>query len=361
MVTTVTKDIWKMSVQGRVPMKLRLRRFSLIATALFASTALAGSAAAQTAEQFYRGKTVIITVAGGAGASLGLYCRLVAKHWAPHIPGKPSVVCQFRPGAGGTRAAAYMYNAAPKDGTYVGEVLAPSVLAPALRNVKFDASKFIWLGSVTPRPAVVTVWHTAPAKTVDEAKKHEVIVGSTGKGSETFLIPKFMNAVLGTKFKIVRGYPGGAPINKAMESGEVNGRMNYWTGWTTVKGKWLSEKKIIHLVQYGPAIPALPNVPRLRSLLKTEAHKQMLTFIELSEHLGMGFYLPPGVPADRVAALRTSFFATMKDPAFLAEAKKRKARVEPIDGAEIEKMANKAFSTPAPVLAELRRLLGFKK
>jgi tripartite-type tricarboxylate transporter receptor subunit TctC len=319
------------------------------------------SPASADVASFYKGRTVTITVAGGAGASLGLYCRIITAHWGNHIPGKPKIICQFRPGAGGTKAAAFMYNAAPKDGTFIGEILSPSVLAPVLRKSKFDSSKFVWIGSVTPRPSVVSVWHTAPAKTVDGAKKVQLIMGSTGFGSETYMLPKFMNAVLGTKFKIVRGYKGGAPINKAMELGEVNGRMNYWTGWTTVKGAWLKDRKISHLVQYGPAIPALPDVPHLRSLLKQEKHRQMLTFMELSENLGMGFYLPPGVPADRVAALRASFFATMKDPAFLADAKKRKARVEPISGAQIEKMANKAFATPKPVLAELRKLLGFKK
>jgi tripartite-type tricarboxylate transporter receptor subunit TctC len=331
--------------------------------AALAVTASGISSVPATADvaDFYRGKTVTVTVAGSAGASLGLYCRLVVAHWGKHIPGNPNVICQFRPGAGGTKAAAYMYNAAPKDGTVVGEILSPSVLAPVLRKSKFDSSKFVWIGSVTPRPSVVTVWHTAPATTVEGAKKAEVIMGSTGFGSETYLLPMFMNAALGTKFKIVRGYKGGAPINKAMEVGEVHGRMNYWSGWTTIKGAWLRDKKIVHLVQYGPMIPEIPEVPHLRSLLTKESHKQMLKFLELSEYLGMGFYLPPGVPRDRIEALRDSFFATLKDPEFLADAKKRKARVEPISGAEIEKMANAAFATPEPVLAELRDMLGFNK
>ncbi len=235
------------------------------------------------------------------------------------------------------------------------------MLAPTLRGAKYDASKFIWLGSVTPRPAVVTVWHTSPVKTIAQAKKTSIIMGSTGFGSETYLLPMFMNATLGTKFKIIRGYKGGAPINKAMETGEVQGRMNYWTGWTTVKKKWLDEGKIIQLVQYGPRIPALPKTPHLRDLLTNEDDKKMLTFLELSEHLGMGFWMPPGVPKDRVAAMRASFTATMKDKAFLADAKKKRARVDPISGAKIEALAKEAFSTPEPVLAKLRSYLRFKK
>jgi tripartite-type tricarboxylate transporter receptor subunit TctC len=340
---------------------LENKRFaSLAATAVVVTALSGGSAIAQSPAQFYKGRSVTITVAGGAGASLGLYCRLVAKYWSQHIPGKPSVVCQFRPGAGGTKAAAYMYNAAPKDGSVVGEVLAPSVLAPALRNVKFDASKFLWLGSVTPRPAVVTVWHTAPAKTVDEAKIHQVIVGSTGKGSETFLIPKFMNSVLGTKFKIIEGYKA-ALINNAMPQGEVHGRMNYWSGWTTVKQAWIRDKKIIQLVQYGPRIAALPNTPHLKDLMPDDEHRRMVEFFEISEHLGMGFYAPPGVPGDRVEALRSSFMATLNDPAFRADAKKRNADVDPISGATIQKIVMRGLATPEPILMKLRTYLGFKK
>lgn len=325
----------------------------------FSGLAMQSASAAGPAD-FYTGKTVSITVSGSAGASLGLYCRLVAKHWGNHIPGKPKVICQFRPGGGGTKGASWVYNKGKKDGSDVGQILSPSVLAPTLRGAKYDASKFIWLGSVTPRPSVVTVWHTSPAKTVQEATKTEVIMGSTGFGSETYLLPKFMNATLGTKFKIIRGYKGGAPINKAMEAGEVHGRMNYWTGWTTVKQAWLKEKKIIQLVQYGPRIPGL-SAPHLRDLLKSDEDKQMLTFLELSEHLGMGFYLPPGVPGDRVEALRKSFFATMEDKNFLADAKSKRARVEPITGAQIEKLAKAAFATPEPIINKLRGYLGFKK
>ncbi len=319
------------------------------------------SALAAGPGDFYKGKNVAITVAGSAGASLGLYCRLIAEHWGRFIPGKPNVICQFRPGGGGTKGAAWVYNKGKKDGTDIGQILSPSILAPTLRGAKYDASKFIWLGSMTPRPAVITVWHTSPAKTIAEAKKNQVIMGSTGFGSETYLLPKFMNATLGTKFKIIRGYKGGAPINKAMEAGEVNGRMNYWSGWTTVKAKWLKDKKIIQLVQYGPRIPELKDTPYLGDLLKNADDKKMLKFLEMSEHIGIGMYLPPGVPKDRIAALRKSFFDTMKDSKFLALAKSKRARIEPISGEEIEKITKKAFKTPEAVIAKLRKYLGFKK
>lgn len=341
-------------------MKINIQIAVLTATTLFATTIVGGVANAQSPAEFYKGRNLTITVAGGAGASLGLYCRLVAKHWSRHIPGKPNVVCQFRPGAGGTKAAAYMYNAAPKDGSVVGEVLSPSVLAPALRNMKFDPAKFLWLGSVTPRPAVMTVWHTAPALNLEDAKKHEVIVGSTGMGSETYLIPQFMNAVLGTKFKIIRGYKA-AMINNLLPGGEIHGRMNYWSGWTTIKQAWIRDKKIVQLVQWGPPIAALPNTPHLKDLMPDDEHRRMVDFFEISAYLGMGFYAPPGTPTDRVDALRSSFMATMNDPAFRADSKKRNADVDPISGAELQKIVERGLATPEAILVKLRAYLGFKK
>ena len=157
---------------------------------------------------FYKDRTVTVVVPAGLGASLGLYGRLLAEHWGKHIPGNPTVIVQSRPGGGGTKGAAYVYNAAPKDGTTVAEVLAPSVLAPILRNVKFDATKFQWLGSITQRPSVVSVFHNAPATTLDGVKKTEVIMGSTGFGSETYLMPKLMNHLLGNQVQDRQGLQG---------------------------------------------------------------------------------------------------------------------------------------------------------
>ena len=329
------------------------------AAALFAGCLVAQPRTAE-ARDFYAGRNITIVVGGGAGASLGVYCYLIAQHWPRHIPGKPDVICQFQPGAGGTKAASYMANAAPKDGTYVGEVLAPSVLAPVLRDVKFDAKKFQWLGSITPRAAVITVWHTAPALTVDQAKTTEVVMGSTGKGSESYLIPKFMNAVLGTRFKIIEGYKA-ALMNDAMPRGELHGRQNYWSGWVTVKEDWIREKKIVQLVQYGPPIPELPDTPQLKSLMPDAEHRRMVEFFEVATNLGMGFYAPPGVPADRLAILRESFMATMRDPAFLADAKSRRADVDPISGDKVQEIVEKGLDVPESLLEKLRGYLDFKK
>ncbi len=336
------------------------RLTTFLAAAAMLCLGIAAAPAGADVAGFYRGKTVTIVVPAGLGASLGLYGRLLAEHWQNHIPGNPNVILQSRPGGGGTKGAAYIYNAAPKDGTWVAEILAPSVLAPSLRNVKFDTLKFQWLGSITQRPSVVSVWHTAPATTLEDAKKKVVVMGSTGLGSETYLMPKLMNHLLGTRFKIVKGYKGGAAINKAMAQGEVQGRMNYWTGWTTVKGDWLRAGKLAHLVQYGPRIPELKDVPSMIDLVSSEEGKKMVRFIEVSELIGMGFWVAPAVPKDRVEALRASFMATMKDPAFLADAKKRRAPVAPIAGAELDRIVAAGLDVSPELVKKMKAVYGFK-
>jgi tripartite-type tricarboxylate transporter receptor subunit TctC len=333
----------------------------LAAIAGVAALATACSSATASEADFFRGKTITVMVPSSLGATLGLYGRLVVDHLGRHIPGNPNVIIESRPGAGGAVGAAYAYKLAPKDGTYIAEVLAPSVTLPMLKNVEFDGSKFQWIGSLVPRPAVISVWReTTPAKTLDEAKQKKVIVGSSGQGSETFLIPTLMNHSLGTKFNVVVGYKGGAEINQAMEQGEVHGRMQYWSGWTAGKPDWLRDNKLIHFVQYGPKIKELPNVPSLKSLVKEEKTRQMVTFLETANRIGMGFWVPPETPKTRVATLRKAFEAMMASPEFQAVAKKIKAPVELVPGEELQIITAEAYSTPKPVIADLKTVLGFK-
>lgn len=335
-------------------------KIALAAAPIAVAMAAAGPVSADAISDFYKGKTVTVMVPSGLGATLGLYGRLTTEHLGKHIPGNPNVIIQSRPGGGGTKGAAYAYNAAPKDGTYIAEALAPSVLAPLLRKMKFDASKFQWLGSITPRPAVLSVWHTAPISDLASAQKTEAIMGSTGLGSETFLAPTLLNHIAGTKFKIVKGYKGGAAINKAIEANEVHGRMNYWSGWTAGKAHWVSGNKLRHIVSYGGSIPALPNLPSMQSLAKTQEQKDMVTFLETAPRIGMGFWVSHEVPKARVAALRTAFQAMLRDPAFLADAKKRKAPVNPVSGEAIQSMVAKVYKTPPATIAKLKSVFGFK-
>jgi len=316
-----------------------------------------GLASANAVEDFYKGKSIRIIVAGGPGASLGLYARVLAEHIGRHIPGNPTLVPDFRGGAGGTIAASFMANAAPKDGSHIGLILPPTVFAPLLTAQKYDASKFQWLGSMTPRPAVVSVWSDAPATTLDGARRTELIVGSTGKTSETFLIPQFMNSVLGTKFKIVTGYKAGDEVNLAMERREVHGRMQYWSGWTTIKETWLKDGKLAHLVQYGPPIREIPLVPQLRDLVTSDEHKQMVDFLEVSQFIGQGFYLPDGVPADRVQAMRQAFAAMMRDPMMIEDAKKRGMDLEHVTGEELQRLVAKALALSPAMVEKVKIVL----
>jgi len=334
-------------------------RKALAAFSGVAALAVAVPASADEAA-FFAGKTVTVMVPSSLGATLGLYGRLVVDYMGKHIPGNPSVIIESRPGAGGSVGAAYAYNIAPKDGTFIAEVLAPSVTLPLLRDMKFDGSKFQWIGSLVPRPAVVSVWaEKTPAKTLEEAKAKEVIVGSSGKGSETFLIPTLMNKALGTKFKVVLGYKGGAEINQAMEQGEVHGRMQYWSGWTAGKPDWLRDKKLIHFVQYGPKIPELPDVPSLKEMVSGTKEKQMITFLETANKIGMGFWVPPGVPKARLDTLRQAFEKMMASDEFKAAAAKRRAPVELVKGEELQKITDEAYATPPAVVTELKGILGF--
>ncbi len=340
-------------------MTTKLRRLAA-ASAFAAAATLAAPAGADAVSDFYRGKTVTVMVPSSLGATLGLYGRLVVEHLGRHIPGNPSVIIQSRPGGGGTKGAAYAYNAAPRDGTFIAEILAPSAIAPLLRDLKFDPSSFQWLGSITARPAVLSVWHTAPVSTVADARRKEAIFGSTGLGSETFMAPTLLNHVAGTKLKVVKGYKGGAQINKAIESGEVHGRMNYWSGWTAGKPQWLAANRLRHIVRYGGDIPELADVPTLTELAATQEQKDMVAFLETAPRLGMGFWVAPGVPADRVAALRRAFDSMVRDPAFLADAGKRKAPVAPISGEDIQELVAKAYRTPSATIAKLKSVFGFK-
>ena len=330
--------------------------------ALAAIAALAAMSTATSADEaaFYRGKTVTVMIPSSLGATLGLYGRLVVDNIGKHIPGHPTVIIESRPGAGGAVGAAYAYNVAPKDGTFIAEVLAPSVTLPLLHDVQFDGSKFQWIGSLVPRPAVISVWkETTPAKTLDETKRTQVIMGSSGQGSETSLIPTLMNHVLGTKFNIVTGYKGGAEINHAMERGEVHGRMQYWSGWTAGKPDWLRDNKLIHFVQYGPPIKELPDVPSLKSLVKDEKAKQMITFLESANRIGIGFWVPPETPKARVETLRKAFEAMMASAEFQAMAAKIKTPVELVSGQDLKRITEEAYRTPKPVIAELKSILKF--
>jgi tripartite-type tricarboxylate transporter receptor subunit TctC len=311
---------------------------AMVALTMASMLAVIPAAQAQSVADFYRGKTILYNLAVPDGASWGLYARTFIEHLRKHIPGNPNIILQVMPGGGGVAAGNYIYNVAAKDGTVIGTPLSTAIVFAATdpKEVMYDPRKFSWLGSLAVVQDVISVWHTAPAKTIDEAKKIELIMGATGKGSNTFQDIALANNLLGTKFKPVRGYKGGADINLAIERGEVHGRSTTWETWPGSHPAWLRDKKIIQLARLGPRkLPEIGDeVPLLRDLVRDGEERAIVDFVGLSLAMGRAVYAPPGTPADRVAALRAALIATVQcqiapnlDPRFAS-------KNDPSDGAE---------------------------
>ena len=214
--------------------------------------------------------------------------------------------------------------------------------------MKFDATKFNWLGSIAPVVETMAVWHTAGVKSVDDARKREIVAGSTGRGSTTYIYPSMMNEFLGTKFKVVTGYQGGNLINLAMERGEVQARNNTWSSWKATRPQWLKEKKIFVVAQAGPRAPDL-DAPSVEELARTPDDRLAIELVVSGTQLGRPLATTPDVPADRLAALRAAFRATMKDPEFRKTRRRRNFEVNPIYGEEMQKIVEKVLGTPKPL------------
>ena len=323
------------------------------------AAALALTAVPASGADFYAGRTVTLMVPSGLGASMGLYGRMLAGALEKYIPGKPNVIVVSRPGAGGTKGQNYAYNAAPTDGSYIAMLSSGNVVIPKLRKMKYDVTKVQWLGSIAVRPSALWLWHTAPANTIEDAKKTQIILGSTGAGSGMSMWPKLMNAMLGTKFKVIEGYKGGAAVNKASEQGEVHGRWTSYSGLTAAKSQWLQKGKVKLLAQFGPKIAEQKNVPSVHDLVTGDDLK-IVKFMELSEQVGMGFWVHPRVPKDRVAILRKAFWSAVHDPEVVKEAAKRKAPIDPLSGEQIEKLVAEAYTLSDPLAARMRKMIGLK-
>lgn len=334
---------------------LRLCRIALCAIAA-SGFALRGATADDVAG-FYHGNTVRVIIPASMGGSVAVYGRLLADHIGRHIPGHPTVVATAMPGAGGVQSVDYIFNAAPKDGTVIGEILSPSVLVPMLSGAEFDARKIQWLGSLAARPGVVAVWHTAHATTLEQAKKTPLNFGSTGVGAGNFQIPTLANAVLGTRFKVVMGYPGGAEINLAIQKGELDGRFNYWSGWTSAKPDWIRDHKLVFLFRTGPPAPDMPaRLPAFGDLVSGKA-RQLVQLAEGPDRIGVGFWTAPGLPSAHFAALQKAFEETIRDPDFSAEAQKLRTPIAPVPAADLTQVVAMLYATPTPVVDRFRQLM----
>jgi tripartite-type tricarboxylate transporter receptor subunit TctC len=322
---------------------------------------LSGPAFADDVADFYKGKTVTLIVPSGSGGSYHLYCQLVQRNIARYIPGKPTVIVQNRPGAGGALAAAYMANAAPKDGTVIAEIAPGSITDPLVRKQKYDARTFKWLGSIAARPYVLFTRKEAGVASVADLKKKSVTMAASGKASASYVLPSFANALLGTKMKIITGYKGGGALTLAVERGEADGRGNFPSSIQASRPHWFTDGSKNFLLAIGPPVPELTDrkVPFIRDFLKPDSvEAKVAKLLDMNFDVGQGFYVSEGVPAARVAALRKAFDAMLADPATKKDVEERKLRFVAQSGAEVEAKVKAAFAAAdATVVARFKQIM----
>jgi tripartite-type tricarboxylate transporter receptor subunit TctC len=311
---------------------------------------------------FYRGRTVNVIVGYSAGGGYDTYTRILARHLGKHIPGNPTIVVQNMPGAGSLKLANYLYNVAPKDGATIGIFSRGMAMEPliGMSNTQFDSSKFAWLGSGTSEVSVFVVWHAAPIKTFQDMLEKPFTVGGEGSGSDPDIYALLLKNAFGAKLKLISGYPGTAEVAIALERGEVDSRASWsWSSLKTLKPDWIRDKKVIFPVQLNLTRgKELPDVPLILQFAKTEAQRQMLKLVLTRQEMARPYAAPPGVPEERKVALRKAFDETWADPELLAEMKARGQEVNPVSGADLDKLVAELYATPKDVVAETRKAIG---
>jgi len=332
-----------------------LARISVIAMAI----AAASPAAAESVADFYKGKTIAIVMGTGPGGSFDLYGRTIGAHLSRHIPGNPTIIMEHMPGAGGVIAANHIYGTAPQDGTKMLLSHAISLsekLTPT--GVRFETAKMQWLGAYDAIAQMMTVWHTAPAQTIAELKTKEMVIGSFAKSHLTYHWASLLKDAIGAKYKIITGLRSGNDNNLAMERGEIHGWTASWENLNGTRPQWLAEKKVKLLAQFTlQRKPYLKDVPTLIELSPPEK-REVAEFVISGTPVSRAIALGPGVPADRVAALRKAFEATMKDPAFLADAEKRKLSIDPTPHQQLHAMISKIVSASPELVDRVKVAIG---
>jgi tripartite-type tricarboxylate transporter receptor subunit TctC len=342
---------------------------SLLAAAIGIAAALipANIAAAQDAvADFFKGKQVSIIVGSSAGGGYDTYARLLARHLGNHIPGNPAVVVQNMPGAGSNKATGYIYSVAPKDGTMMGAVFPGVILDPLIgdTHVQHDPNKIVYVGSANSDVYICMLRTDSPAKTFEDTFTHEVILGASNTGGTTRDLPAMLDNLLGTKFRVVSGYAGSKEINLAMERNEVQGSCGIgWTGLTTMHPDWFSKQLVKVVAQASmkghPELNKM-GVPLTVQFAKTEEQRQVMELIESQGTFGRPYVLPPGVPPERVAALRKAFMAALQDKALLADAEKMQLDLDAMPGDELQALVAKLYALPASVVQSAKDALIYK-
>lgn len=335
-------------------------RCLLVVGALIGASTMS-PARADSVSDFYAGKRISLVIGYGTGGGYDQYARVLGRFYGDHVPGNPVIVPQNMPGAGSRSAANWLYNVAPKDGTAIATIgqNTPTDQALGAQGIQFDVRKFLWIGNMVVVNNTLAVWHTSGIKSIEDAKAKPVPVGASGAASPSVLYPQVSNNLLGTKFKIISGYPGGGDINIAMEREEVAGRgSNSWASWKSTKADWLRDKKINILFQVGPKRePDLMDVPLWFELTQDPDKRQVLEVLSGDVAVGRPILAPPGVPEDRGKALRAAFDATMKDQRFIDETHKQRMDISPMSGEELQKVVGGIVSVSPRVAAMVKEAI----
>lgn len=328
---------------------------------LIAALALwSASARADAVEDFYKGRTLTVYIASGPGGGYDAYGRLLAQYIVAHLPGHPQSVASNMTGAGGRTLANFLYNKAPKDGTAIGILQAPIIMDPVLygkdaQGVLYDPLKFSWIGSLDQFTPIAVVMNSFGIKTLDQAKGKEIKFGSSGGDVSERLYANILNTMLGTHFVAVPGYAGSAEIALAMDRGEIPAFVGwYWAGMKRTKPEWLEKNLITVLAQFGITPNPEIKAPFVLDLLQSPDDKQVVRTAISQLAMARPFTAPPNVPPERVAALRAAFDATIKDPAFLADAKQQQLDITPYSGAQIDALMKDIYATPPELIARVR-------
>ena len=336
-----------------------MHRFTQMAIAALALSATIVPAAAQSPADFYKTTNITIVVGSGAGGGYDLYTRVLARHLGRHIPGQPRIIVQNMPGADGITALNHVYNIAPRDGsvfsaTYNTVPLDPLFDGPAGR---YDPFKLSWIGSIDKQINVCVAWATKPFKTLDDAMSKEMVLSSAGATGWRTLLPRMLNNLAGTKFRVVMGYEASASF-LAVERGEVDGACTTYETLEATEPEWLAQHKVVFMAQFGRApLPELPDVPMGLERIRDPQDLAAVRLVLLQQEFGRPYVAPPGLPPDRLAALRQAFIDTMKDPAYLAEAKKAGMDADPMTGAEIDAVLKEAYAAPKATVERAKAIL----
>ena len=332
-----------------------------IAWAMLTLLAGAGAALADAVEDFYRNRTITLVIGMAPPDQHDNDGRALARHISKHIPGNPNIVAQNMPGAGALKAAQHLAHVAPRDGLTFGILQRGVYLMPLLGypDATFDPMKLGFVGARSPETSITVVWHESKVKTLREAMEQEVVLASTGGGGDGNVLPFLYNETLGTRFKVIAGYPGGGDMLMAMERREVDGRGGWSMGaMRGTRDDWYREKKVAIILQHAlRKHPELQNVPLAQEMAKNEGDRALLELFGKQQGIGFAFVAPPDLFADRLAALREAFVKTTRDPAYQAEVANMKVDLDPLSSGQMEALMRDIYSTPRPVVERARKIL----